>query len=200
MRSGIACLVAVALAACGGADAPKRSAPVEPTVQLGDPDGLGLKTAGELEGLVSSDAPALPDVFGALELGQAEAEARRTLVGLHDARLPPPDEVELGGYRILGIVLAEYGAAGVSGIFDMQRGVLHELDLSLPSDQALWVFSQAWGPPDMQSDPKLGPMAVWTNPATGLRVELTQAGQGKGIAKFRKLPAAPASPEAAEGR
>lgn len=200
MRIGIACLVAVALSACGGSDAPKRSAPVQPTVDLGNPDGLGIKTAGELEGLVTSDAPDLPDVFGSLELGQPEAEARQALVRLHDARLPPPEEVELGGYRIVGIVLADYGAAGVSGIFDVQRAVLHELDLSLPSDQALWVFSQAWGPPDMQSDPKLGPMAVWTNPASGLRVELTQAGQGKGIAKFRSLPPEPAGPEAAGKR
>lgn len=194
MRIGLACVVTVALAACGGSERPGRSQPVEPTVELGDEDGLGIKTAGELEGLVTSSAPALPEALGTLQIGQPEADALQALVGLHDTRLPPPEEVELGGYRIVGIVLAEYGAAGVSAIFDQQRGVLHELDLSLPSDQALWVFSQAWGAPDMQTDPKLGPMAVWTNPQTGLRVELTQAGQGKGIAKFRKLPPAPQGP------
>lgn len=200
MRIGIVCLAAWGLAACGSPDDTKRSMPVEPTVDLGDPSALGLQTSGDLEGLVTSGVPQLPDVLDGLKLGQPEGEALPVLVGLHDSRLPPPEEVQLGDYRIVGIVLADYGAAGVSAIFDAQRGVLHEIDLAVPSDQALWTFSQAWGPPDMQTDPTLGPMAVWTNAANGLRVELTQAGQGKGIAKFRSLPATAAASEEAGKR
>lgn len=183
----LASLLIVAVLGCDGvSEQTEQSKPIPPTVELGDPAGMGVKWA-TLEGLVTSEAPAVPDALGGLALGQPEAEVQRALATMHDERMARPQIVELDGYRIYGAVLESYDGLGVSAIVDIERAVLHELDLGLPADQALYAFTEAWGPPDMQTDPKLGPVAVWANPETGVRVELTQLAEGRGVAKFRRV-------------
>lgn len=193
----IASLLIVGVLGCDvGPPRPERSTPVPATVELGDPSGQGITWA-TLEGFVTSGAPAIPETLGGLHLGQSEPDVRATLSRLHDQRLARPQVVELDGYRMYGALVEGFEGVAVTAIVDIERAALHEIDLGLPADQALYAFTQAWGPPDMRADPQLGPVASWTNPATGLVVELVQVGQEQGVAKFRAPPVPVGPPPAA---
>lgn len=180
---GYVSLLIVALIACEGPHRSDRSTPVEPTMELGDPAGMGVKWS-TLEGFITSEAPALPSALGGLRFGQPEAEVRAALNAIHDARVKMPRVVDLEGDRILGATLAEFEGVAVTAFVDLSTGTLREIDVSLPADEALYVLTKAWGEPEMRADPNLGPVAVWTNAETGLRVELSRH-NNLGVAKFR---------------
>lgn len=179
----------LALTACGdGSSGAATSVPVQPTIDLSNPEASGLKWV-DLEGFVGTDAPGVPDMVQPLALGMSEAETRRTLDSLRDTRLPMPKVVQLDGYRVISAPLAASEQVGVSAIVDVSADKLDQIDVSVPSDQALFALTQAWGPPTMETHPELGPVAVWTNPATKVRVELSQApDEGRSVLKVREAP------------
>lgn len=180
-------LVVTVLGCASSPVEPLRSTPIPATTELGDPAGLGVKWAG-LEGFVGGPVARLPTAFGALSLGQGEAEAEAALAALHDAGSPRPKVLAIGTHRMHGAVLASHPDVGVTAIVDVGTGRVSQIDASVPEDQALYAFTEAWGAPTIEADPVHGPVAVWRDPDTRTRAQLFPGSGGRGVAKFDRTP------------
>ncbi len=171
---------------CGSGDtAPLRSVPVEPTVSYDF--GETVKWVG-MQRLLAKGVPGFPVPVSELALGMPGPAAVAVLDSARDPRLVRPATQEIKGRRVVGGSLVEYPEVGVTLIIDTESDSLHEVDISLPTDQALYLFTEAWGEPAMHTDSRLGPTAVWLNPALGMRIEMVHAEQRLSLAKFRREP------------
>lgn len=176
-------MIAVGLLGCG--DGPSTtSVPVDPTIDF---EVEAPEEPQMLVGFFTSGKLAYPEALGGLKLGMNEAEALPLLTQIRDPRVRDPGVQTVANFRIIGASLKGWEVAGISLIFESDTAVLDQIDISLPEGQALSALTTAFGAEtDATQDAQGHKVYVWSDSEVGLRIELSDAGEGRSICKYRK--------------
>ena len=173
-------------AACGTPE-PPRSVPTTPTVELGNTEEDTIQWA-VLDGFYEEGPIAFPAPLADLRLGMARAEVEPVFDAL---RGPGPKRPRAGG-AVLAAVFKEHPDVGFALVFD--GDALQEVDLTLPSAEAMLVLTAAWGAPQNTTvDAEGHSVASWNDAEAGMQVVLTDLGDGRAMARYlaeASLPAA----------
>lgn len=176
-------VISVGLMACGQGG-PSTSEPADPTVEF---DVEPPEEPQMLVGFFKTGKLSYPAALGSLAIGVPEAEASAELDRIRDPRMQDPRIQEIKEYRIIGASLKDWDVVGISVIVDTKTEVVDQIDLSMPSGQALSALTEAFGPwVKTTSDAKERKVYVWVDADTGLQLELFEAADDRSICKYRK--------------
>jgi hypothetical protein len=169
------------LAGCGFPEEPLRSQPTEPTVSLKpaeEPPGIVWS---DLAGLFPEAGPALPAPLAGLVPGQP---ADAALAVLEAARHPGGRirTTTLGGHPVVHAVLRDRPDVAVSLVLDKTGATLEQVNIALPSDEALAVLGERWGAPTMTSGPNGTPVPRWSREGAAWAAQLEPAEPGSILA------------------
>ena len=160
----------------------QKSVTVEATREIGQ-TGVGHPSVVEeatVEAVFSGSTPRLPAALGALQFGMEVGSARAAVEISRDPEVPL-FELDREDTLVLGGQLPNALGTGFSVI--LKDGVLAEVDVSIPSDDALSKLEGLWGP--AEKDLKNNTVE-WKNTEKGLRVVLFNDPETKAVVKFVK--------------
>jgi len=174
-------------AACGTPE-PPRSVPTTPTMELNTTEDDDTIKWAVLDGFYEEGPITFPAPLSELRLGMTRAEAEPVF----DARRAAGPKRPRAGGAVLAAVLLDHPDVGFALIFE--GDVLHEVDLTIPSAEALLVLTSAWGPPQSTTvDAEGHSVATWSDADVGLKVLLTDLGDGRAMARYLAETALPAA-------
>ncbi len=166
------------LLAC--APEPLVSTPSEPTVEL-DTKREETVTWKTLEGLLTKEKATFPTVVSGLKLGQPEADARAVLEAAKHTKLLAPPEKDFDNLTVVSALLQDYPAVGVTLM--LRDGLLAEVDVSLPKEEALFALNESWGAADLSEIGAASiPVPVWVG--APMRARLLPTDKPQSILKY----------------